>query len=235
MGRSVNDGINKDLYQNKEIKISYPTVDTLAQRVWELGIGVALFKKDLVAAFRQLMTDPFDYSLMMYKWEDEYWVDLAVAMGLISAPSCCQRLSDALTYIHTKAGFWLMNYIDDFIGAEKWTMVFDSYDRLTQLFEATGAKEAPEKSSPPDTQVVCLGTLFNTLDMSISVLPTRMHEIMGLLGEWRFKTSATRREIGKSDRQIAIYHELCKTGTCFHCTHAQCTQELPGGGQTPSG
>ena len=34
-GSSVNDRINKDFYDGKEIKLVYPTVDTLARRVAE--------------------------------------------------------------------------------------------------------------------------------------------------------------------------------------------------------
>ena len=66
IGRSVNYGINKDLYLDTPINLRYPMIDTLAERVVQIGVGVALFKKDLVGAFRQLMTDPFDYSLMTW-------------------------------------------------------------------------------------------------------------------------------------------------------------------------
>ena len=86
----------------KDIFITYPTIDRLAARVAELGMGCALFKRDLTSTFRQLYADPFDYSLMIHHWQGKYYVDFAVAMGLVSAPSCCQRVTNALTAIHLR-------------------------------------------------------------------------------------------------------------------------------------
>ena len=37
-GRSVNDGIPKNHYCRQEIKLTYPTIDTLAQRIMQLGV-----------------------------------------------------------------------------------------------------------------------------------------------------------------------------------------------------
>ena len=195
LDNSVNSAIDKDNYMGTPIVLTYPTVDTLAVRVMELGVGCALFKKDLTSAFRQLMCDLYDYSLMIYQWSGDYYIDLAVAMGLVSAPSCCQRLTDAIVYIHSVRGYWLMNYIDDFIGAEKWSTVWESYHGLGNLLKSLGAKEAPTKSSEPDTQVNCLGTLFNTLSLTISVLPDRMVELLNLLNTWRWKKECSRREL----------------------------------------
>ena len=100
IGHSVNDGINKDEYLGKYMKLRFPTIDTFAKRVHQVGVGCGLFKKDMTSAFRQLKCDPFDYTLMLYRWNNEYYVDLAVAMGGRAAPSCCQRVSSAIRYIH---------------------------------------------------------------------------------------------------------------------------------------
>ena len=86
LGQAVNDGIDKDVYMGSEITLTYPTVDTLAKRISDLGVGCATFKKDLKSAFRQLMSNPFDLSLMLYCWRNKFFIDLAVAMGLRSAP-----------------------------------------------------------------------------------------------------------------------------------------------------
>ena len=96
----VNQGISKDCYMGMDIHLTYPTVDTLARRIAQLGVGIAVFKKDLKSAFRQLLGDPFDFSLMIYQWGGAYYVDLAVAMDMRSVPSYCQRISSAITYIH---------------------------------------------------------------------------------------------------------------------------------------
>ena len=50
-GRSVNSGINKDLYCGEPIKLVYPTIDTLCRRVAELGEKCLLWKRDLQRFF----------------------------------------------------------------------------------------------------------------------------------------------------------------------------------------
>ncbi len=41
-------------------------------------------------------------------------------MGLHSAALICQRLTNAVTYIYNKQGWSVVNYLDDFGGAEVW-------------------------------------------------------------------------------------------------------------------
>ena len=148
IGKLVNDAIDKDNYLHTPIKLTYPTIDTLAKCIWSLGVGMAVYKKDLLSAFRQLIGDPMDYPLMMYQWQGKIYVDIAVAMGLSSAPSCCQRVTNAITHIHKHSGYWVMNYIDDFISAEYWSRVWDSYNQLGKLLKTIGVAEGENKSSP---------------------------------------------------------------------------------------
>ena len=215
LGRAVNDGIDKDVYMGDPMKLRYPTLDTFTRRVAQLGRGAAVFKKDMKSAFRQLWGDPFDYSLMLYQWEGSYYVDLAVSMGMRSAPSCCQRVISAIRFIHMKSGYWLMNYIDDFIGAERWTMVWDSYYKLGQLFSKLGAVEALSKASQPDTQVVCLGTLVDTLSMTIQVMPERLVEIMHILQQWRHREFATRKQLESLIGKLQFITQCVRQGRVF--------------------
>ena len=46
-GFSVNYYVDKNNYQGQEIKLKYLTVDTLAQRIHELGPGCLIYKRDL--------------------------------------------------------------------------------------------------------------------------------------------------------------------------------------------
>ena len=186
-----------------------------------MGPGVAVFKKDLVSAFRQLWGDPFDYSLMLYKWKSEgeevakYYVDLAVAMGMRSSPAACQRVSDAIRYLHNKQGYWLMNYIDDFIAAEKWSKIWQSYHALTELLQRLGVKESVSKESPPDVEIDCLGTMVNTLKMTISVTPERMEELRSILGIWKSKTHATRHQLEQLIGKIQFAATCVRQGRVF--------------------
>ena len=230
---SVNEAIDKNTYMGIDVNLKYPTVDDLAERIFTLGTGCAIFKRDLTSAFRQLFGDPFDYSLMIYQWNELYYVDVAVAMGMVSAPYCCQRTTDALAAIHVHKGYWLMNYIDDFIGAEKWSKVFSSFHELGQLFREVGISESHEKKCPPDTEINCLGTLFNSLNMTMQVTPDRLLELHNLLEEWHFKELASRKQVEKLIGKIQFVTNCVKQGRVFICKLLNYLRGLPKSGYFP--
>ena len=57
-GTSVNDGVPRDLFLDKPISLSYPTVDSIVDAVISLGPGCLLYKRDLQKAYRQFPVDP---------------------------------------------------------------------------------------------------------------------------------------------------------------------------------
>ena len=105
---SVNSDIPKDLYLGTPMKLRYPTIDTLARRVNSLGKGCLCFKVDLAGAFRQIGIDPRDYSLLCYMWEGMIFFDVVAAIGLRSACMMCQRITNAIRYIHNQMSHWLI-------------------------------------------------------------------------------------------------------------------------------
>ena len=90
LGRSVNDGISKYDYCGLPIRLSYPTIDTLAKRIVSLGRNCLLWKRDLRRAFHQLILCPRDYSLIGMRWRGYLFFDKVMPMGLRSAAFCCQ-------------------------------------------------------------------------------------------------------------------------------------------------
>ena len=103
-GNSVNDGISKTKYYGKAINLKYPTIDTLAKRVAELGGGCLLWKKDLLRYCRQVPLCPRDYSLIGFRWKGAIFFDKVMPMGLQSAAYVCQRITDAIVYVHRSIG-----------------------------------------------------------------------------------------------------------------------------------
>ena len=83
-----------------KIDLKYPTVDMLAERMFNLGENCYMWKKDLSQGFRQLPLDPGDYELFGYLWEGLYYWDKVLVMGHRIAPYICQRVTSALAYIH---------------------------------------------------------------------------------------------------------------------------------------
>ena len=85
-GRSVNNGINKDCYLGRKVKLKFPKVDDLARCIYQLGPGCLQFKTDLHRAFRQMYIDMLDIPLVGFKWRGKYYYDKVLSMGSKSHP-----------------------------------------------------------------------------------------------------------------------------------------------------
>jgi len=190
---SVNDGIAKNMYLNQEIDLTYPSVDTLASRIKELGPTCLIFKKDLAKAYRQFAIDPGDIHLLGYVWQDSIFLDLALAMGIRSAAFLCQRVTNSISFMCT--GFNVINYLDDIACVSPGVDAHSHYSSLTELFISLGLKESVDKAIPPTHELEFLGILFNVKTQTMSITKARLTEIHTLLDCWLGKKSATKREL----------------------------------------
>ena len=148
-GRSVNDGIDKTHYCGVPITLMYPTVDTLARRIVELGNNVLIWKKDLVQAFCQIPLCPREFLLIGFRWRNLLYFNKVVPMELHSAAYICQRVTNAVVFMHRSYDFWSVNYLDDFGSAEKQEDAWASYNTFGKILTAIGLQEVVEKAVPP--------------------------------------------------------------------------------------
>ena len=181
---SVNFGIAKDQFMGFATKLTFPTIDIIARRIAESPEDMWLFKVDLSAYFRQLILDPGDYSLMCFCWNDQIYFDLVSPQGLRSAPYFAQRTSNGIRYIHNKKGYFLFNYIDDFIGAEVKQKIESSYEVMIDTLNKIGIRESKEKRIPPTQVLNCVGTLVDAESRVLKVIPERQLELLRELHEW---------------------------------------------------
>ena len=108
-----------------------------------------MYRKDLLGAFLQIPWDPMDAGLFGFSYEGMIFYFRMLVMGHRISPYLCQRITNSITYIHQSNGFFLLNYIDDFMGAEHEDKVERAYAALTQMLVDIGAQEAPDKAVRP--------------------------------------------------------------------------------------
>ena len=77
-----------------------------------------MWKCDMSQAFHQSPLDPSSYELFGYIWEGLMYWDTVLVMGHCIAPYICQRVTNMIRHIHTKLGYFLLKYVDDFLGAD---------------------------------------------------------------------------------------------------------------------
>ena len=176
-GKSVNDGIPKDTYLEFEIEFSLPSVNSMVDRLNELGIGCLLYKRDLKGAFRQFNSDPGDFMFTGLFWDGVIYIDTRLAMGLRSAAFCCQSVTGMVARIAGEKVFILV-YLDDFGGAEKADAAQKSFEYIGWLIDYFGLEEAPEKAVAPTTRMDWLGISFDTLEWTMALKPGKLQELL---------------------------------------------------------
>ena len=195
-GASVNDGIQRQWYLDGPAAISLPTVEYMENRILQLGPGEYLYKTDLARGYRQLRVDPADWPLLGFCHNGQWFMDVCPPFGLRSSALFMQRTSEAISYIHGKAGFYSRPYLDDFGGAEKtFREAQSALETLQRIMRELGIQEAVHKACGPSQQLIWLGLFYDTVAMTISIPPAKLQEIMALLREWEGKTRASRGEL----------------------------------------
>ena len=225
-GFSVNDGISAEFYCGEFMNLKYPNIDTMAQRIMELGPGCKIWKIDMSRYFRQLPLCPGDYSLIGVRWKGLLYFDKSVPMGLRSAAYCAQRVSSAIVYIHVNMGYWSTNYLDDFGGAENDSKAWRSFLALRELLKSLGAAEAVNKAVPPTTRMDFLGNTFDTIKFTIEVSENRKRELIEILDSWTQKIDYSKKELQSLIGKLSFITNCVCAGRIFLCRLLQCLRDM---------
>lgn len=139
--------------------------------------------------------DPFDYPLLGYQWNGELYFDVVLPMVLKTAAMACQRSTSAVCHMPSQDGCLVVNYLNDFIGISSPDKAFRDYDTCGLLLRDLGLQESPSKACPSSPVITCLGVEVNSLALTLSVTPERLHELETLLLQWTTQRSATKSEL----------------------------------------
>ena len=214
-GSAVNDGMIKDNYMGLHAKLTFPKTDDLALRIFQLGKNARMFKIDLSRYFRQLPLDPGDYSLIGYIIDNQLYFDKMLPMGMRTAPYIAQRVTNAIRHIHEQLHYFLLNYVDDFLGAEHKDKVWQAFEFLTELLKTIRVDAAPDKTNPPTTRIDFLGTIFDSQSMTIEVPEQKMVEIRLELQKWKTKKATTRKETESLIGKLQFAARCVRAGRVF--------------------
>ena len=215
IGNAVNDGIPKDSYMGFAAKLTFPKTDEFTFRIFQLGAGCAMFKIDLSRYFRQIPLDPGDYSLIGYIINGEIYFDKVLPMGMRLAPYIAQRVTNAIAYIHHSLEYFLLNYVDDFVGAEMEDRIWAAYTALTNLLNSLRVETSKDKLIPPTTRLEFLGITFDSTSMTMEIPEDKLKEIKAELGTWLLKTKAKRREVESLIGKLQFLAKCVRAGRIF--------------------
>ena len=214
-GNSVNDGIDKDTYLDIQEKLTLPSVDALANRVSSLGSGCKLFKLDLQWGYRQLFLDPKDICWVGYVFKGKFYFDCTLSMGSKSNARCCQMVTYAAVFIHTKYGYFLINYLDDLGGCEQEEIAEDAFKHLQFVLTSMGLKAVPHKTIAPCTNMVFLGIEVNMVTMTLLIPEAKWREIQVVLKDWESKVEASLKDVQKLAGLLNFTCRCVKSGRVY--------------------
>ena len=165
-------------------------MDDLVTLIKIKGRGCHLYKRDLKRAYHQIPVDVADVPLLGYYFKGAFYFDLYLSMGLRSAAFICQRVTDAIRYMRQMMQIAVLNYLDDFGGADTPELALKAYEELGHVLISCRIK-----GLSPKHKMVFIGVMFDTEDLTLSVTAERLQEILELVDSWLQKQSATLQEL----------------------------------------
>ena len=200
---SLNKNTPEKAYHDAEYEFHFPKIDNLADIIAQLGPGCFLWKRDLSRFFLQLKIDPLEYDKLGFIWRSKLFFFVSFVWGCRHAGYAGQWLTTAVSYIFARLGlettdflFFILNYADDFAGAEKSKSRSQlAFETMGNLLYELGLTESISKACPPATSMTYLGVLFDTSKMCMYVDPAKLSELKTELSKWVRKTTARKQEL----------------------------------------
>ena len=215
VGQAVNDGIPKDTYLGFIVKLTFPKADEFACRIFQLGKGCYMFKINLSRYFRQIPLNPADSPLIGYVIDGKIYFDKVLPMGMRSAPYIAQRITNAIAFIHRQLKYFLLNYVDDFVGAELQDKIWAAYHALANILEQLGVETSEDRIVPPTTRLEFLGITFDSDTMTMEISQDKLAEIKQELSTWLYRTKARRREVESLIGKLQFMAKCVRAGRIF--------------------
>lgn len=204
-GRSVNDGIDPDL-----CSLSYITVDAVADRIRQLGVGTMMAKVDIESAYRLIPVHPDDRPLQAVQWEGKLFVDSRLPFGLRSAPKIFNAVADALCWHLVMCGVeWVLHYLDDYIvlGAPDSPECQEALATLIRVCGILGVPLATHKTEGPTTCLTYLGIEVDSVAGELRLPVEKLLRLRQLLQAWGDRKSCSRKDL---ESLVGHLNHACK-------------------------
>ena len=193
---SINAYIVKNGIYGHEYAHGLPTVDMLATDLARMGPGALLATMDKSRAYTNFMSDPLDWPLLCFSWDNRYYCDLSMPFGVRASSFHMQSVVNAITDTLRAEGIKCYMYLDDLILLSPDRQRADAhYRRAVELLEELGLPEAKEKAQPPATTVKWLGVIINSSDMTLSIPQAKLSQVLEQVKATKAKNFITKRQL----------------------------------------
>ena len=158
--------------------VQYELLDLCLDLIATVGPGCLMAKADLADAYRILKVSQYDYRFLGFTFQDKFYFDKVLPMGLSTSCAQFEQFSSAIQWIlQSKLHVKLMSHIlDDFMffGPPDTPQCNLSLQAFTHLADSIGLPIKHEKTVLPSTSVELHGILINSITMTLSIPPDKL-------------------------------------------------------------
>ena len=251
-GDGINAFISAHEHRSKKWKLFLPTTKTivgLIKRCRERypGLQVQMFKLDFSRWYRWFQLDPGQACFFAVKWNHLTYIDAAMSFGNRAASLCAQRVMWSIVWLfrtrvdpqpgiqnsgilcscpdHCEHGdICACGYVDDTITVAPEPYAQHQYQAFIDLCSKLGLRlsTSPGHLSPPSSQCVALGLLYNLDDNTVSLPPKKLEALLALLDEWLARKFATDRQFASLCGKLLNAANVIQSGRLLTCRILRC-------------
>ena len=179
-GSSINDFICEELST-----VKYSNFDDAVAMVLFLGTGCQLCKTDIEEAYRILPINKLDHELLGIKWQNKYYYDNCLSMGLRSSAAIFDRFSSGLKWMaQTKLGIdFILHILDDFLilGPAESKNCSKDLQKFLAVCKEVGVPIKKEKTVGPCTCLTFMGLELDSVKMEARLPVDKLEKVRQLL------------------------------------------------------
>ena len=210
---SINDGIPDDKAQ-----VYYATFDAAVTIVREIGPNCYMSKTDIKSAYRLVPITPTEYHLLGFTYDNQYYFDTNLPMGLKSSCKIFETFSSALE----QAARLLCNIphithlLDDFLIVAKTKYQCAAYlHSFLGMCDYIGVPIAEEKTFAPTKKITYLGIELDTETFEARLPAEKVDKCRLLLSEAQSKKKLTLRQIQQLTGSLNFACQVIVPGRAF--------------------
>lgn len=195
-----------------------PTVVSFARR---LSTGAYLWKGDIDSAFRIVPVRPRDWPLLAFHVDGTLYVDTRLPFGHALSPYYfCNFVGRPVLYVAIRRGATLhgvlSSYVDDFFGGcDDYDAALDQMEIWLRTCADLGVPVSQAKTFLPTRVLEVLGIVINTEDMTLTVTPERIQDILDEMDHVAGRKSVQKRDLERLAGKMTFVCSVVPGGRTF--------------------
>ena len=215
-GKSVNSGIKRQHYLGQQLTYTLPGINDIIDKLEISPNNQYLWTVDLARAYRQLRTDPLSVPLLGIIVDSKKYFDIAPPFGCRTSSMACARTTNAVVHLLKNKGYFVLCYLDDFIGVEDSIEKADkAYHECLELLSYLGLNVSVKKCVPPTQRLTWLGYSINTKDLIIKIPEEKISEIINECKLWTINSKVSRKYIQHIAGKLNFISKCVKSTKVF--------------------